>query len=86
MAQTVGKYMIEEKIGGSIVNRASQAGAIALDKHVPYCASRGGAIAMTKVLAAEWGRHGIRVNAPDYRTERAGPQSVGRPGGRRNAL
>lgn len=63
MAQAVGKYMIENKIDGCIVNMASQAGVIALDKHVAYCASKGGIIAMTKVLAKEWGKYGIRVNA-----------------------
>lgn len=63
MAQAVGRYMIENKVNGSIVNMASQAGVIALDKHVAYCASKGGIIAMTKVLALEWGQYGIRVNA-----------------------
>ena len=63
MAQAVGKYMIDNKIGGSIVNMASQAGVIALDKHVAYCAAKGGIIAMTKVMAFEWGKYGIRVNA-----------------------
>ena len=42
---------------------ASQAGVIALDRHVAYCASKGAIIAMTKVLAMEWGKYGIRVNA-----------------------
>lgn len=63
MAQAVGKYMIDHKINGSIVNMASQAGVIALDKHVAYCAAKGGIIAMTKVMAKEWGKYGIRVNA-----------------------
>jgi len=63
MAQALGKYMISEKICGSIVNMASQAGVIALDRHVAYCASKGGIIAITKVLAKEWGKYGIRVNA-----------------------
>lgn len=62
MAQAVGKYMIDNKINGCIVNMASQAGVIALDKHVAYCASKGGIIAMTKVMAKEWGQYGIRVN------------------------
>ncbi len=62
MAQAVGKYMIDNKIGGCIVNMAFQAGVIALDKHVAYCASKGGIIAMTKVMAKEWGQYGIRVN------------------------
>lgn len=63
MAQAVGKYMIDNHVNGSIVNMASQAGVIALDKHVAYCAAKGGIIAMTKVMAKEWGTYGIRVNA-----------------------
>ena len=63
MAPAVGKYMIDNHVNGSIVNMASQAGVIALDKHVAYCAAKGGIIAMTKVMAKEWGTYGIRVNA-----------------------
>lgn len=63
MAQDFGNYLIKAERPGSIVNMASQAGVIALDKHVAYCASKGGIIAMTKVLALEWGKYGIRVNA-----------------------
>lgn len=63
MAQMMGKYFIDNKIPGCIVNMASQAGVIALDKHVAYCASKGAIIAMTKVMAYEWGQYGIRVNA-----------------------
>jgi NAD(P)-dependent dehydrogenase (short-subunit alcohol dehydrogenase family) len=62
MAQVFGAYLIENKLPGSIVNIASQAGVIALDKHVAYCASKGGIISMTQVLALEWGKYGIRVN------------------------
>ncbi len=62
MAQAAGRYMIGNKINGCIVNMASQAGVVALDGHVAYCASKGGIIAMTKVLAKEWGAYGIRVN------------------------
>ena len=62
MAQLLGKYFIENNIQGSIVNMASQAGVIALDRHVAYCASKGGIIAMTKVMAKEWGEFGVRVN------------------------
>ena len=63
MAQAVGKYMIANKIAGCIVNVASQGGVIGLDNHSAYCASKGGVIMMTKVLAMEWGKYGIRVNA-----------------------
>ena len=62
MAQAFGSYLIEKKLPGCIVNIASQAGVIALDKHVAYCASKGGIISMTQVLALEWGKYNIRVN------------------------
>jgi NAD(P)-dependent dehydrogenase (short-subunit alcohol dehydrogenase family) len=62
MALVFGAYLINNKLPGCIVNIASQAGTIALDKHVAYCASKGGIISMTKVLAFEWGKYGIRVN------------------------
>ena len=42
---------------------ASQAGTIALQDHVAYCASKFGVIGVTKVLASEWGRQGITVNS-----------------------
>jgi NAD(P)-dependent dehydrogenase (short-subunit alcohol dehydrogenase family) len=62
MAQAFGVYLIEQKRQGSIVNVASQAGVVAIEKHAAYCASKGGLIAMTQVLALEWGKYGIRVN------------------------
>ena len=62
MAQAFGAYLIENKIPGSIVNIASQAGVIALDKHAAYCASKAGIISISQVLAFEWGKYGIRVN------------------------
>lgn len=63
MAQIVGAYLIKNKRPGSIVNIASQAGTVALEGHVAYSASKGGIISMTKVLALEWGKYDIRVNA-----------------------
>ena len=63
MAQEVGKYMIAEKKPGSIVNITSQAGVIALERHAGYCAAKAGVTAMTEVLAVEWGKYGIRINA-----------------------
>lgn len=63
MAQVFGRYLISANRPGSIVNLASQAGTVALDKHVAYCASKAGVISMTQVLAMEWGKYGIRVNA-----------------------
>jgi len=62
LAQAAGKVMISRKYG-RIVNIASQAAVIALDRHVSYCTSKAGLVGMTKVLAAEWAQHGITVNA-----------------------
>lgn len=62
LAQAVGRVMIQKK-RGKIINIASQAGVIALDKHVAYCASKAGLIGMAKVLALEWAEFGINVNA-----------------------
>jgi NAD(P)-dependent dehydrogenase (short-subunit alcohol dehydrogenase family) len=63
MAQDVGRSMIAAGRGGRIINLASQAGSVAIDGHVAYCASKFGVIGVTKTLALEWGRHGITVNS-----------------------
>jgi D-threitol dehydrogenase (NAD+) len=48
---------------GVIINMASQAATVAIDEHVAYCASKFGVVGITKVLAAEWGGRGVRVNS-----------------------
>ncbi len=48
---------------GRIVNLASQAAGVALDRHLAYCTSKAGILGLTRVLAAEWAKHGITVNA-----------------------
>ena len=62
LSQEVGRRMITAG-GGKIINIASQAAVIALDRHVAYCASKAGLIGMTRVLALEWVEYGITVNA-----------------------
>ena len=62
LAQRVAREMVKTG-GGRIVNLASQAGVIALDKHVAYCAGKAAIISMTKVLALEWARYNIQTNA-----------------------
>lgn len=61
-SQIIGRLMIKKGCG-KIVNIASQAGIIALDGHLAYCASKAAVISMTKVLAAEWAKYGININA-----------------------
>lgn len=63
MAQAVGRAMIAAGKGGRIINLASQAGSVAIEGHVAYCAAKFGIIGVTKTLALEWGQHGITVNS-----------------------
>ncbi len=62
LAQAVGRKMIAAG-GGKIINMASQAGLVALDNHVAFCASKAGVISVTKTLAYEWGQFNINVNS-----------------------
>jgi len=62
VAQEVGRVMIAQR-SGRIINLASQAGSVAIDQHVAYCASKFGVIGLTKTLALEWGQYGITVNS-----------------------
>lgn len=62
MSREVGRIMLAQG-RGRIVSIASQAGIVALPHHVAYSAAKAGIINMTKLLALEWGPHGITVNA-----------------------
>ena len=48
--------------GGSVINVSSLAGHVGLVRSVPYCASKGGAELLTKALAIDWAKRGVRVN------------------------
>lgn len=49
--------------GGAIVNNSSGWGLVGGEKAVAYCAAKGGVTVMTKALAMDHGKDGIRVNA-----------------------
>ena len=61
-AQAAGAHMMARG-SGRIINMASQAASVALQSHVAYCTSKAAIVGMTKVMALEWGPHGITVNA-----------------------
>ena len=65
--QSAGRRMVDQRYG-RIVNMASQAGLVGIPRHAAYSASKGAVIALTKVLALEWGPSGVTVNcvAPTF--------------------
>jgi NAD(P)-dependent dehydrogenase (short-subunit alcohol dehydrogenase family) len=63
LTQAVGKQMIARGQGGRIINIASQNGLIGYYQRAAYCSAKAGLINQTRVLALEWAKHGITVNA-----------------------
>jgi 2-deoxy-D-gluconate 3-dehydrogenase len=68
LAQAVARTMISRKMKGKIINTSSLI-AITGGKTIPsYAASKGGIAQITKSMANDWAKYGIRVNAigPGY--------------------
>jgi NAD(P)-dependent dehydrogenase (short-subunit alcohol dehydrogenase family) len=67
VAQTVSRHMVARG-GGVIINMSSTNGLAGEEDYAHYNASKGGVLLLTKTMAVELGRHGIRVNAlcPGY--------------------
>lgn len=59
----LGKYWIKENIPGNILNIVTTYAFTGSAYVVPSACAKGGVLAMTRSLAVEWGRHGIRTNA-----------------------
>jgi gluconate 5-dehydrogenase len=65
--QAVAREMIPKR-RGSIVTISSIAGLIGLRLAASYTAAKSGVVGLTRTLAADWGKYGIRVNtiAPGF--------------------
>jgi len=59
----LGKYWIKEKQPGTILNIVTTYAFTGSGYVVPSACAKGGVLAMTRSLAAEWGKYGIRTNA-----------------------
>lgn len=57
------KHWLRTGTPAAIVNVASQAGLVAIEERAAYGASKAGLVHVTKLLALEWAKAGIRVNA-----------------------
>ena len=64
MCQRAARVMLVQG-SGSIINIASSLGLVASSPiaQAGYCASKGGVVILTRELAAQWARRGVRVNA-----------------------
>jgi 3-oxoacyl-[acyl-carrier protein] reductase len=62
-SSAVAARLVEQGTGGSIVHLASIAGLSAMPFVAGYAAAKAGVLALTRTMAVELGRHGVRVNA-----------------------
>lgn len=62
-SQTVANKSMIPRRSGRIINIASQNGVIGYFYRAAYCSSKAGVVNLTRVLAIEWAKYGINVNA-----------------------
>jgi len=63
MGRAAARVMVEQGMGGGIVNLSSKSGLEASRSNTPYNATKAGEIHMARGWALELGPHGIRVNS-----------------------
>lgn len=60
---TLGKYWIKEKIKGTVLNIVTTYAWTGSGYVVPSSIAKAGVLTLTRSLAVEWGKYGIRMNA-----------------------
>ncbi|MGH9661257.1 MAG: SDR family oxidoreductase [Bryobacteraceae bacterium] len=60
--QVFGRQMIAQK-SGAIINTCSMTSFVSFSEVASYGASKAGVLLLTRTLACEWAKHGVRVNA-----------------------
>jgi NAD(P)-dependent dehydrogenase (short-subunit alcohol dehydrogenase family) len=67
-SQLAARQMLTQASGGSIINNSSICSIIGVHGLTVYSATKGGVNQLTRVMAVEWAKRGIRVNAiaPGY--------------------
>lgn len=68
LSRAVAEHMVNRGNGGKIINVASIGGMTVFKNMSAYCASKAACIQLTRVMALEWVRYNIQVNAilPGY--------------------
>jgi NAD(P)-dependent dehydrogenase (short-subunit alcohol dehydrogenase family) len=59
----VRQMLAQSPAGGVIINMGSVAGMVAVDRRLPYSASKGAVLALTRSIAGDYATSGIRCNA-----------------------
>ena len=61
--EAVRQMLAQSPAGGVIINMSSVAATIGIERRLPYCASKGAVLALTRSIAIDFATQGIRCNA-----------------------
>ncbi len=68
VSRAIGRHLLSRKVPGAIVNIASVAGIVGIPGSNGYGVSKAAIVHLTRTMATEWARKGVRINcvAPGY--------------------